>query len=195
MAEDTSWKDERRRQLRAARKELGAEARSAADAAIAQQVVTLPEYEKAATIFPYLSFGDEVDTRQIIRDAWSRGKTVALPRCVPGTRLMRWYAVDSFEGLVKSSFGVDEPAEDPQREVDPTQVDNALVLVPGLEFDMLGYRLGYGGGFYDVFLSSFNGISVGLCRDQFLQASPIRHDEHDLPANVVVSPSKVVRVS
>ena len=106
-------KTERRRELKKARAALPDETRNQMDAAIAQRVMALPEYESADLVLPYLSFGAEIDTRAIIRDAWSRGKTVALPRCVEGTRLMRWYRVDSFDGLVTSRFGVDEPAEDP----------------------------------------------------------------------------------
>lgn len=194
----SSSKDEakklRRRELMAARTEMGEEVRAAVDGAIAQQVEALPEYQCADLVLPYLSFGAEIDTRAIIRDAWSQGKTVALPRCVEGTREMRWFKVDSFDGLVKSRFGVDEPAEDPSLEVDPSQAENAVALVPGLEFDRKGYRLGYGGGFYDTFLSAFPGVSVGLCRGQFLQDDPIDRDVHDLPVGIIVTDAEVVRL-
>ncbi|MBQ6411238.1 MAG: 5-formyltetrahydrofolate cyclo-ligase, partial [Atopobiaceae bacterium] len=58
-------------------------------------------------------------------------------------------------------------------------------------------RLGYGGGFYDTFLAKFDGISVGLCREaQFsddLRAEGII-DEHDLPAQLVVTEKRIIRV-
>ena len=180
-------KNARRRELKAARAALPPEQRAEMDHQIATRVVALPEYDSADVILPYLSFGAEVDTREIIRDAWAKGKTVALPRCVEGTRLMRWYIVDSFEGLVVSSFGVEEPPADPSHEIDPAQIAHALVIVPGMEFDEAGYRLGYGGGFYDVFLSTFTGTSVGLCRSPFFSTGPLQHDEHDLPVDVVVT--------
>ena len=189
---ELNWKNARRKELKAARAALGAEGRAAADAGITAQVVTLAEYEQADLLLPYLSFGAEVDTRQLIADAWERGKTVALPRCVPGTRQMNWYRVTSFDGLVTSSLGVDEPADDPAALVDPATASHALVIVPGLEFDTLGYRLGYGGGFYDVFLSTFEGTAIGLCRDQFLQEAPIAHDAHDLPVGIVVTQSRII---
>lgn len=202
-------KNARRRELMQARAALTEDERAALDTAIAQHVMALPEYEAADLVLPYLSFGAEVDTRALIHDAWAKGKTVALPRCVEGTRLMRWYKVESLDGLVRSRFGVDEPAEDPDLEIDPTtgrfasathdkpetaQVfHNALALVPGLEFDHLGFRLGYGGGFYDTFLAEFPGSSVGLCREQFLQDEPIAHDTHDLPANIVATNEQIIR--
>lgn len=186
-------KNLRRRELKAARAALPAQEREEADAGIARQVTALPEYARAGLVLPYLSFGTEVDTRAIIRDAWSQGKEVALPRCIPGTRDMAWYRVESFDGLVTSSLGVDEPVDDPAFAVDPAQYPDALVLVPGMEFDRAGYRLGYGGGFYDVFLSTFKGVSVGLCRDQFLQEGPLAHDAHDLPADIVATQTQVLR--
>lgn len=193
MEHELNWKDARRKELKAARAALGAEGRAAADAGIAAQVMKLAEYEQADLLLPYLSFGAEVDTRELIADAWARGKAVALPRCIPGTRQMDWHRVTSFEGLVTSPFGVDEPADDPATLVNPATADHSLVIVPGLEFDTLGYRLGYGGGFYDVFLSTFEGTAIGLCRDQFLQDEPITHDDHDLPADIVVTQSRVIR--
>ena len=195
----SSSKDEakklRRRELMAARADMGEEGRAAVDAAITDQVKALPEYQQADLVLPYLSFGAEIDTRAIIRDAWSKGKTVALPRCVEGTRDMRWYRVESFDGLVRSRYGVDEPAEDPAFEVDPSQSENAVALVPGLEFDRQGYRLGYGGGFYDMFLAVFPGVSVGLCRSKFLQDDPIDRDVHDLSVGIIVTDAEVVRLS
>ena len=76
---------------------IGPEGRARADAAIAAKVVEHPAYLDADEVFTYLSVGEEVDTREIIRDAWSRGKTVAVPRCVEGTNLMEWYRIDDFE--------------------------------------------------------------------------------------------------
>ena len=189
----TEAKKLRRSELRKARAALKPEERQAIDSGIAAQLLALSEYEQADLLLPYLSFGAEVDTRAIIRDAWGRGKTVALPRCVEGTRNMRWFKVESFDGLVKSPLGVEEPACNPAFKIDPASMEGAIVLVPGLEFDRAGYRLGYGGGFYDVFLSTFDGISIGLCRDRFLCDEPIECDAHDLPVTMVISESQVIR--
>ena len=113
-----------------------------ADAASAGSMAALPEFAEADGVFTYLSFGAEVDTRELIERAWSLGKTVALPRVVPGTRQMRWYAVDSLDCLERSSFGVEEPPADPAREVTPRDFHTPVALVPGLAFDREGYRLG-----------------------------------------------------
>lgn len=175
-----------RQHFRMLRAKLSEGERRAADAAIAGRMAALPEFAEADGVFTYLSFGDEVDTRELIERAWSLGKTVALPRVVPGTRQMRWYAVDSLDCLERSSFGVEEPPADPAREVTPRDFHTPVALVPGLAFDREGYRLGYGGGFYDTFLPTFPGTSMGLCRAAQL-ADHLPHEDYDMPVDEVVT--------
>ena len=93
-----------RAEFKKKRSALTEQDRADMDARIAQAVCQLPAYQSADVVFSYLSFGAEVDTRAIIADAWARGKMVALPRCVPGSRVMEWFRVNSFDGLVLSSW-------------------------------------------------------------------------------------------
>ena len=69
----------------------------------------------------------------------------------------------------------------------------AVALVPGYSFDGRGYRLGYGGGFYDAFLPGFAGVSVGLCRACQFCDRPLPRDDHDVPVDVLVTESSVMR--
>lgn len=179
-------KDQLRQRFKALRAALPEGERRAIDAAIAENVAALSAFAEADGVFTYLSFGVEVNTRELIERAWGSGKAVALPRVVPGTRAMRWYAVDSLDGLERSSFGVEEPVADPACEVTPADFRAPIALVPGLAFDREGYRLGYGGGFYDAFLPTFPGASIGLCRTaQCLDRLP--HDTYDVPVDRVVA--------
>lgn len=73
------------------------------------------------------------------------------------------------------------------REVFPAVLPLALALVPGLAFDAVGFRLGYGGGFYDTFLADFPGTTVGLCRTCQLSAVPLPRGPYDLPVGLVVT--------
>lgn len=179
-------KNELRACLKQARKDMGAEARALSDGQIARAVKDHPAFADARTVLAYLSFGAEVDTHSIIRDAWAAGKNVALPRCKEGTREMEWFRVDSFDGLVRSSFGVLEPNPVicPLYEVGSEGPE--VALVPALAFDSHGYRLGYGGGFYDVFLKDFSGVSLGLCRQGFYGDEYVVRDAHDVPVTFVV---------
>lgn len=189
-------KKELRKILLAERQALDVDERARMDAAIAQRVMELPEFQDANVVFSYVSIGSEVDTRELIRAAWAAGKKVAAPRCVPHTRLLEWYAIDSFDGLVTSSFGIDEPERDRRLLVDSEQVGsiNSIALVPGLTFDRRGYRLGYGGGFYDVFLSEYSGVSVGLCREVAFRNKLLRRGMFDLPVGIVATDERLLRI-
>ncbi len=103
---------------------------------------------------------------------------------------MRWYRVTSFDALVSSKLGIEEPVPDEANEQQLGTGQRMLALVPGLTFDAVGYRLGYGGGFYDTFLAVFDGMSVGLCRKVALSDDLCGEgivDAHDLPVQLVVT--------
>lgn len=191
-------KRELRQRYRQLRREMGEQERMRADGAIEERLCSLPVFEAAEVLLTYLGVGAEVRTRGIIERAWSLGKVVALPWCVPGTRVMRWYRVSSFEGLVRSRFGVEEPLPLEENELPVGLGTGAcagaarrmLAIVPALTFDADGYRLGYGGGFYDTFLSKFDGVSVGLCREAQISGSLCEAgviESHDLPVQLVVT--------
>lgn len=185
-------KTQLRAELKATRHAMPAGKRAAADVRIAEHVCATEAWQQAACVLAYLSFGSEVDTHALIERAWDADKTVALPRCVPNSRDMRWHRVTSFDALEKSTLGMREPADDTSTLIDPTACNPArtIALVPGLAFDAQGYRLGYGGGFYDTFLAQFTGTSLGLCRAAQLVGS-LRDlgvtEPHDLPVDLVIS--------
>lgn len=184
-------KNARRAALREARASMNATDRKVADEGIMLQVINSPEYANAHVVFCYVSFGEEIDTRAIISQAWKDGKTVAAPRCT-GKRNMEWHRITSFEELELSRFGVEEPLADSKTLVIPEEMQNAIALVPGLEFDSSGYRLGYGGGFYDTFLQTFLGTPIGLCRDEFFNNEEVIREPHDLPAQLVMTQSRTI---
>lgn len=168
--------------------------RASIDTRIAHRVVAAPEFVQSETVLIYLSFASEVETRSIIRAAWESGKAVALPR-VCAARSLRWYRVDSLDSLSVSSFGIKEPPPHENREVVPGSAPGHVAIVPGLAFDCEGFRLGYGGGFYDVFLAGFPGVSIGLCRERQLCASLDDLgviDPHDRRVDFVVTERRMV---
>ncbi|WP_298580357.1 5-formyltetrahydrofolate cyclo-ligase, partial [uncultured Olegusella sp.] len=182
------------------RKSLSYEERARIDTLIAKHVVATAEWCNSALILTYLSVDKEVDTRELIEYAWQAGKTVAIPRVIPHTRLMDWYRIQDFNQLEKSKFGILEPLADPKNLIRLSDEDvfgiPSLAVVPGLSFDLAGYRMGYGGGFYDSLLASFAGYSVGLCReiqlcDSLADLGVI--DIHDQAVELVVSEQQTIR--
>ena len=105
-------------------------------------------YRDAPAIYAYLTFNQELRTDFLIRRAWADGKRVAVPR-VLSKGVMEFYYIDSFDGFIRSSFGVPEPPEDPAKLADEPDF---LLLMPGLAFDWAHNRVGYGGGFYDRYI-------------------------------------------
>lgn len=186
-------KKEARAKYRAVRDSLPESERTAADEAICAQVLGLEEYLRAQIVLTYLAFRSEIETRELIQESWARGKVVALPRCADKER-MTWHIVGSLDALVESSFGVLEPPESfPQPSVAGLTAENSIAIVPGLAFDEQGYRLGYGGGYYDRFLADYSGVSVGLCRRANMATEALPLNEYDLPVDIVVTDTRVLR--
>ena len=102
--------------------------------------------------------GSEIDTWRIFDAAIKAGKKVAFPLCFEDNT-MKYYYVNSRDDLETGSFGILEPKKGLE-EYSPQSL--SLCVVPGIVFDKEGYRIGYGKGFYDRFLSTFPGVKVGL---------------------------------
>lgn len=112
-------------------------------------------WEDIEWFYPYVSYGTEVDTIEIIRDVLegSAGHSVrvAVPR-VEG-RDMDFYEITSMDELHPGYHGIMEPAPDCPR----ISAEKGLMLLPGLAFDRAGRRVGYGGGYYDRYLAKHQG--------------------------------------
>lgn len=177
---------EKRELRRRVREELSALSRSElvrSDDALFARFLALPQVEAAKTVFAFWGIpGKEPDTSRLIGELVKRGKTVGLPRMLPERRMeVRRYDPD--RPLVKVSFGISEPGEDcPLLE----REDVGLVLVPAVCYDRRGYRLGFGGGYYDRWLEGFSGVTVGLCREAVLRETvPI--EAHDAKVDILLT--------
>lgn len=177
---------EKKELRRRVREELSALSRSElvrSDDALFARFLALPQVEEARTIFAFWGIpGKEPDTSRLIGELVKRGKTVGLPRMLPEHRMeVRRYDPD--RPLVKVSFGISEPGEDcPLLE----REDIDLVLVPAVCYDRLGYRLGFGGGYYDRWLEGFSGVKVGLCREAVLQKA-VPTEAHDAKVDILLT--------
>ena len=149
-----------RRQAIAERDRIPEKEREDRSRQITKELVSLPEYKRAEVILSYYSFGSEADTRQLIDRALRDGKKVYLPKVLSKTQ-MRFYQYEPGT-LIKSPRGIEEPPGDSGKEFVMSQEhpQNCLAVLPGLYFDKNGERLGYGGGYYDRFLSLCDGIST-----------------------------------
>lgn len=181
-----------RAKYRQYRERLSPEQKSAFDQAILSRLAALKEYAKADTVFTYVSKSIEVDTFALIAAAFSAGKRVAVPRCVPGTYDMEFYFIRSLEDLAAGSFGVLEPVPAKCALVPKDAV--GLCVVPGLSFDTQGYRLGYGKGYYDRFLAEFQGNTVGICYSGCIQWN-LPHGYYDKPVDLLITEKYIRRMA
>lgn len=174
----------------AARETLSEQERCVLDDCITQKLLASPEYSEAATVLTYVSVSSEVSTRMFIECALRDGKTVAVPRCLPGHRL-EFVAITSLEQLVAAPFNLLEPAKDLPA-LTESQMNNAICIVPALLVDTKGYRLGYGAGFYDRFLSTYSGKKICLAYQQNLSKTMLPHTEFDVPVDMIITESAVL---
>ena len=176
-------KGELRRRVRERLAALTPEELVRSDDALFTRFLALPQVKEAKTVFAFQGIpAREPDTARLIGELIRRGKTVGLPRMLPERRMeVRRYAPD--RPLVKASFGILEPGEDcpllPREEI-------GLALVPALCYDRRGYRLGFGGGYYDRWLEGFSGVKIGLCRGVVLQ-DRVPVEAHDARADLLVT--------
>ena len=175
-------KNQIRKVCRQARLTLDEPFRRQASLDICEIIANWKIFQEALVILSYFPIKAEVDLRPLLAE--HPQKRWVLPRIDPDaaehTLSMHFYDPRQ---LVRHPFGMDEPnASLPV--VLPDEI--GLALVPGLAYDRHGWRLGYGGCYYDRFLSRFPGMSLGICFDALiLEELPI--GEYDVPMNWIVT--------
>ncbi len=155
---------------------------------MAQTLFSLSMYQQAKTVFCYCSTELELSTNEILAFTLAQGKTLCVPRCeAPGEMTAR--RIRTLDALRAGRFGIREP-DDSTPIVMPTQID--LCIVPCLAADFSGYRLGYGGGYYDRFLAQAGDICmIALCAENRLQSIPLPREKTDIPCHYILTERQV----
>ncbi len=187
------YKTSLRRKYKKIREEMPTEEKLRRDGDIFKRVISSKQYLERDTLLTYVSADVEADTRKIIEKGIADGKRVFVPRCVSGTRLMDFYRINSMDDLEKGTFGVLEPK--PEKCEKSNDFRGVLCIVPGLSFDMNGYRLGYGGGYYDRFLCSHGGmLLMGLCYC-VCTTGRLPRGYYDKPVDILVTEKYIKRIT
>lgn len=121
------------------------------DGVIFEKVVQNINFINSKLIFIYVSYMNEVDTQNIIIYAFSKGKRICVPKILSLKEGMVAIEILSLNELQKGNYGILEPVLDQSKIIEPETID--MIILPGVAFDTKGGRVGYGGGFYDRFLS------------------------------------------
>ena len=172
-------KAELRKKILQEMKTLSQEQKQAMDRVLTEGFLQHPFYQEAKTIATYLSFPHEFQTQELIERALKDGKKVLITKPYPKGRME--FVVYHPQQLVKTSFGLLEPQGDLEV-VEPSQID--LIHVPGLAFTTEGYRIGYGGGYYDRYLEHFAGHTMSTIYP--CQVQEFNSENHDIPVQEVL---------
>lgn len=145
---------------------------------IFNKIINSKEYKQAKVIFVYVSMNDEVDTRKLIKYALNDNKIVAVPICISKT-LMQARKIQNLDELKVGFGGILEPI-DSKEIIRKEDID--FSIIPCISATLEGYRLGYGGGYYDRYFSD-GGNGAILCRKKMLSKNlPI--DDWDIKFNI-----------
>lgn len=160
---------------------------------IKNKLFQLEEFKDANFIFSFISFKDEIYTHDIIKDTISLGKRVGVPITIKKPRKLLVSEIKDFDNELEiGPYDILAPKKEFERIIDPKLVD--LVLVPGLAFNRYGFRLGYGGGYYDRFFAEIKEDvpKIGLCFDmQIVDNVPI--DSYDIPVDYIITEKDIIR--
>jgi len=178
-----------RKRMIAQREALSGEAVRESGEAIWRRILGLSEVAEARVIHCYVSAkNNEVDTRRLISVALEEGKRIVVPVTDFWNRRLDHSEIKCLDELERSMFGLLEPREECLRFIGIGEID--LVIVPGLAFDPQGNRIGFGGGFYDRFLSDIRAPKIALAYS-FQVVEKIEEGPHDVRMDKVVTDERV----
>jgi len=159
---------------------------------ICRRFTRLPVVQDCSSVMIFLSFGSEINTDYIIQLLWRQNKRVLVPACKPETREMDIIPINSFADVEPGYFGIREPKRGFGLPVAKEAID--LVLVPAVAFDRRGYRVGYGGGYYDRFLVGMSVPRIGLAFScQIITEAPV--DKYDQAVQGIVTEQGYISTS
>lgn len=190
MEEDLKLrKKEIRREMIRRMAELPEDYKREADRKIFEAVLSSPEYAMSQTVFCYVGVKNEINTSPFLEEMLRSGRTVCVPRCI-GHGVMRSLRIRSLSDLVPGMRNIPEPPESAE-EILPEQID--LAIIPCVTANADGERLGYGGGYYDRFLSKTKAFRMLLIRSRMMREE-IPREPHDLKMDAVVTEKQFSRI-
>mgnify|MGYP003312767262 CR=1 FL=1 len=155
---------------------------------ITKNIISSPIFQKASVVMLYRSAKGEVETDVLWQICKEQGKTCVFPKCVSKTEMIAVLA-ESEEDFSVSGFGILEPTSDEAFQKE--QID--LIIVPALAFDRNHYRMGYGGGYYDRYLSVHRCCkTIAVCYNfQIMPMVPT--DEHDVKPDMIITNDNIFK--
>lgn len=183
MLEIRKQKIDLRAEYRERRNAIPASLRAENDAKICDTITSLASFRYSDTLLIYSPIDGEINVDPIAQEALRRGKTVAYPISHKGG-IMTFHSVTSLDELIPGGRGIKEPPV--SNPVCSGSTENTLCIVPAFLFDSDGYRLGYGGGYYDRYLANFRGNKLGVVYSEFILPR-VPRGRYDIAVDILVS--------
>lgn len=183
MSTQAEEKKAARAKYKGLRREICGEKKARLDDAICNRIISLSSFRFADTVLIYSPIGSEIDVNKVARRALSLGKRVAFPVCDTSSREMTFKYISSLDELEIGAYSIPEPKADAECFM---HIQHSLCIVPALAFDRFGFRLGYGGGYYDKFLKKFDGVTLGVCYEALIRDT-LPAGVYDVPVDVIVT--------
>ncbi|SOB58681.1 5-formyltetrahydrofolate cyclo-ligase [Pseudodesulfovibrio profundus] len=159
-----------------------------------EMIRTLAEWKNAQEVLIYWPIRGELDVRPLVTELWQRGCTVLMPRCRPDAYGEMDIACATCEDeLVPGPFSIMEPDADKCPPVTDCRPD--IAFIPGVCFDRLGYRLGFGGGYYDRLLatnSMAKTLKIGMSYT-FQLVPELPQQPWDMPVDIICTEEELWR--
>lgn len=149
------------------------------DNLIYQKVINNKDILSSKTLLIYISINSEVDTIKII-NYFLNTKNIAVPKVIDNN--MYFCYITNLNDLTPGKYNIPEPTN----ENIVTDFDNAICIVPGICYDKENYRVGYGKGYYDRFLSKNKIKTIGLCYKECM-IEKIDNDKYDYKIDEVIT--------
>ena len=163
---------------------------------IRKKVLSLKEVNESKNIMIYVSYRSEVSTDKLIISLLNNNKKIFAPYCIKDEKRMEIVEIKNpAQDLEKGAYGIKEPAKRIRNDkIDPENLD--IVIVPAVAFSKNGYRIGYGGGYYDRFLERLSNktISIGINYEEML-FNAVPKEDHDLAVDMVITDKRILRIN
>lgn len=162
---------------------------------ITKKFLNLSQLSEAVKIMSYASMKNEIKTFVLMEKLLENNYLLYLPyTCKEEINLGVAQINDLNSDLKKGVYGVQEPIKKLRTKKPPSDLD--IIIVPALCYTKSGYRIGYGGGYYDSFLSKHgqNSLKIGFCYDKFIVDS-IPIESHDVPVDIIITENRVIKAN
>lgn len=161
------------------------------DNKIFNELINTDLYKRSINIFIYISFSNEINTRNIIEKAFKDKKNVFIPKVYKDDKLMKAIKLNSIDELKKNSMGILEPIDD-SNYIEKENID--LIVVPGVVFDKECNRIGYGGGYYDRYLKDIKSKKNKIVLAYDLQiVDKIESEVHDIKVDYIITNTRALK--